>query len=68
VLFIRLAIILIMHGVVLYLSRNAIIYKGILVSAIVIASGVNTLPNALNFEIKTSLLPPLILIIILIII
>jgi hypothetical protein len=57
-----------MHGVVLYPSRNAIVRKGILVSAIVITSGVNTLPNALSLEIKTSLLPPLILIIILIII
>jgi hypothetical protein len=47
-----------MHGVVLYPSRNAIIYKGISVSAIVITSGVNTLPNTLSFKIKTSLPPP----------
>jgi len=59
VLFICKAIILIISGVVLALSRNVVIRKDISVSAIEIASGVSMLCNV--FSLKINLCPLLLL-------
>ena len=51
-LFIRKAIVLIVSGVVLALSRNVVVRKDISVGAMEIASGVSMLCNVLSLEIN----------------